>query len=108
MCRVHGRCLNKLEPTFDGYDLPITEPCSGHGLSSVGSDYWGTSHTISSMLWGEIIMNSDGSTNDRMWPTQWQIGVGEEFDRVPRVPLTPGHPQGLVFVVEVAHFTPVW
>ena len=87
MCRIHRRCLNKLESALDGYDLSVAEPSPGHGLSSVGSDYWGTSHTISSMLWGEIIMNSDGSTNDRMPSRQWQIRVGEKFDRIFEVTL---------------------
>ena len=73
MCGIHGGCLDKLQSAFDRYGLSVAKPSSSHGLSSIGSLYGRAGHAISTVLGGIIVVNSDGSTNDRMRPAQRQI-----------------------------------
>ena len=91
MCGIHGGCLDKLQSAFDRYGLSVAKPSSSHGLSSIGSLYGRAGHAISTVLGGFIVMNSDGSTNDRMGPAQRQIWIGEKLDRAARIPAETRH-----------------
>ena len=91
MCGIHGGCLDKLQSAFDRYGLSVAKPSSSYGLSSVGSLYGRAGHAISTVLGGFIVMNSDGSTNDRIAPAQRQIWIGEKLDRAAGIPGATRH-----------------
>ena len=74
---------------------------------SIGSINARAGHTVTPMLWGKIIMNSDGSTNDGMPSRQWQIRVGEKFDRIFEVTLAAADPQTIELVYQITNLATV-
>ena len=107
MGRIHRRSLYKLQSSLDRDCLAISEPRTSHGLMSIGSINARAGHTVTPMLWGKIIMNSDGSTNDRMPSRQWQIRVGEKFDRIFEVTLAAANLQPIMLVYKITDLATV-
>ena len=78
--RFKNRTLYELKPPFYRRILPVPEPGSGHGLMPIGPQNGGARHTVTPVLRSIVVVNSDGSTYDRIG-LGWSISRTFHFSR---------------------------